>query len=341
MRILVVSDAWHPQKNGVVVTMTAILENIHNHEICVVHPGDSEAKPAFPIYQDVTLVINPFAVVAKNLKAFRHDRIHIVTEGPLGFAARWICLQRGFPFTSSYHTQLPEYGWHLYRIPPGITRNYLAWFHAPSRRVLVPTASLARQLGYANAVMWGRGVDLDCFYPDRDGAPHPATLLYVGRVSKEKNVEAFCSLTGYRRIVVGDGPHLANLRQHFPDVEFAGFVPHEELRGWYNQADVFVFPSKTDTFGLVMLEAMACGLPVVGFDVTGPKDIVRQGITGFVGDNLADNVSRALAERDRLGRNALAYAREQSWGHIADRFLHYVCDLNQNERCRRGAISAA
>ena len=135
MRILVVSDAWHPQKNGVVVTMTAVFQRIHDHEIRVVHPGDSDAKPAFRIYQDVTLVKNPFVVVERHLR-LSPDRIHIVTEGPLGFATRRLCLQRGHPFTSSYHTQLPEYGWHLYRIPPGLTRGYLAWFHGPSQRVL-------------------------------------------------------------------------------------------------------------------------------------------------------------------------------------------------------------
>src|SRR5262249_14898785 len=160
----------------------------------------------------------------------------------------------------------------LYHIPAGLTRQYLSWFHGPSRKVLVPTASLIEQLAYPQAVLWSRGVDVDSFYPDCRKPSAQATLLYVGRVSKEKNVEAFCELTGYRRIVVGDGPHLPTLRQRYPDVEFAGFIPHEDLRKWYNRADVFVFPSTTDTFGLVMLEAMACGLPVVGFDVTGPKD---------------------------------------------------------------------
>ena len=280
-------------------------------------------------------------MVERNLHEFRPDRIHLVTEGPLGFAARWICMQQGHPFTSSYHTQLPEYGWHLYRIPPALTRHYLAWFHARSQKVLVPTASLARRLGYPQAAIWGRGVDLESFYPDQEKNSHSSTLLYVGRVSKEKNVEAFCRLTGYRRIVVGDGPYLANLKQRYPDVQFAGFIAHHDLREWYDKADVFVFPSKTDTFGLVMLEAMACGLPVVGYDVTGPKDIVGQGMTGFLGDDLAENVGRALANRDRLSRNALVYAGEQSWSHIADQFLQHVCHLDRKEESGRAAISVA
>src|SRR5262249_29777628 len=143
------------------------------------------------------------------------------------------------------------------------------------------------------------------------------------------------------RIVVGDGPHLPNLRQRFPDVEFAGFVAHEDLRTWYNRADVFVFPSKTDTFGLVMLEAMACGLPVVGYDVTGPRDIVRQGVTGFGGGNLAANLARAFANWDKLSAGAVAYAQEQSWPNIAAQFVHHVCDLGGTDQTRLTANSAA
>ncbi len=153
MRILLITDAWHPQKNGVVVTLTTVLEHIHDHEILVVHPSIAGAKPAFHIYHDVQLVRNPLHVVAKYLDSFEPDRIHLVTEGPLGIAGRIHCARRGPPFTSSYHTRLPEYGWHLYRVPPFLARAGLRWFHRRSRKVLVPTPSLLAQLGYPNAVL--------------------------------------------------------------------------------------------------------------------------------------------------------------------------------------------
>lgn len=327
MRILLITDAWHPQKNGVVVTLASILPHIREHEVFVVHPGVADAKPALRIYHDVQLVRNPIQVVGKYLDAIEPDRIHLVTEGPLGIAGRFLCARRGRPCTTSYHTRLPEYGWRLYHIPPFLSRAGVAWFHRRSRKVLVPTPSLAAELGYANAIIWGRGVDIERFYPEEGMRPAEPTLLYVGRVSKEKNLDAFCQLSGYRRIIVGDGPHRAALQCRYRDVQFTGHVPHDQLRQWYAQAHLFVFPSKTDTFGLVMLEAMACGLPVAAFNVTGPKDVVEQGVTGYLGDDLADNVARALARREELAHNALAYARAQSWQSVADQFVRHVCDL--------------
>jgi glycosyltransferase involved in cell wall biosynthesis len=326
VRILLLTDAWHPQKNGVVVTLTTVLQHLRGHEVLVVHPGIAGAKPAITIYHDVQLVRNPFHVVAKYLDAFEPDRIHLVTEGPLGIAGRILCVRRGLPFTSSYHTRLPEYGWRLYWLPPFLSRASLTWFHRRSRKVLVPTPSLAAQLGYPNAVVWGRGVDLDRFYPEARTRSAEPTLLYVGRVSKEKNLDAFCGLAGYRRLIVGDGPFRPALEKRYPDVEFTGHVPHEKLRAWYNRGDVFVFPSRTDTFGLVLLEAMACGLPVAAYEVTGPKDIVKNDVTGCLGDDLAACVARALARRTELSRNALAYAQEQNWRNIADQFVSHICD---------------
>jgi glycosyltransferase involved in cell wall biosynthesis len=327
VRILLITDAWYPQKNGVVVTLTSVLRHMADYEVLVVHPEIAGAKPAFRIYHDVRLVRNPFHVVAKYLDSFKPDRIHLVTEGPLGFAGRYYCLRRSLPFTTSYHTRLPEYGWHLYRIPPFLPRMVLARFHRPSRKVLVPTQSLAAQLGYPNAVIWGRGVDLERFFPQSVERPTEPTLICVGRVSQEKNLDAFCALREWRRILVGDGPYLATLKGRYADVEFAGHIPHDQLRSWYNRADLFVFPSRTDTFGLVVLEAMACGLPIVAFDVTGPKDIVEQGGTGFLGEDLTANVTRALACRAELSRNALDHARRYSWQQIAQQFGDHICNL--------------
>jgi glycosyltransferase involved in cell wall biosynthesis len=327
MKILLVTDAWRPQKNGVVVTLTMMLPHIRDHEVLVVHPGIAGAKPALCIYHDVQLVRNPIQVVGKCLDAFEPDRVHLVTEGPLGIAGRLHCARRGRPFTTSYHTRLPEYGWRLYRIPPFLSRAGVAWFHRRSRKVLVPTPSLAAELGYANAAVWGRGVDVEQFYPEAGLRPAEPTLLYVGRVSKEKNLEAFCGLTGYRRVIVGDGPHRAALQRRYPDVRFIGHVAHDQLRQWYARAHVFVFPSRTDTFGLVMLEAMACGLPVAAFDVTGPKDVVKHGVTGYLGDDLRGSVARALARREELARNALVYARQQCWGRVAGQFVEHICDV--------------
>jgi glycosyltransferase involved in cell wall biosynthesis len=327
MKILLVTDAWHPQKNGVVVTLSMILPHIRDHEVLVVHPGVATAKPALRIYHDVQLVGNPLHVVAKYLDAFEPDRIHLVTEGPLGIAGRWHCLRRGRSFTTSYHTRLPEYGWRLYGIPPVLSRTAVAWFHRRSRKVLVPTPSLVDELGYANAVVWGRGVDLERFYPEESLRSTEPTLLYVGRVSKEKNLEVFCALSNWRRLVVGDGPHRAALQRRYPDVRFIGHVAHDELRRWYTHAHAFVFPSRTDTFGLVLLEAMACCLPVVAYDVTGPKDIVEQGVTGYLGEDLPGNVARALARREELGRNALVHAQKHSWQQVARQFVDHVCNL--------------
>jgi glycosyltransferase involved in cell wall biosynthesis len=327
VRILLITDAWHPQKNGVVVTLTTVLEHLKHDEVLVVHPGIAGAKPAVRIYHDIQLVRNPFHVVGKCLDAFEPDRIHLVTEGPLGIAGRLICARRGLPFTTSYHTRLPEYAWHLYRIPPFLVRAGLRWFHGRSSKVLVPTPSLLAQLRYPNAVLWARGVDLERFYPEQVERPPGPTLLYVGRVSKEKNLDAFCTLTGYRRLIVGDGPYRETLQRRNPDVHFAGHMPHDRLRAWYNRADLFVFPSRADTFGLVMLEAMACGLPVVAYNVTGPKDVVQDNQTGCLGDDLAANVTRALAQRKELSRNALAYARGQSWANIADQFTWHIREL--------------
>jgi len=146
-------------------------------------------------------------------------------------------------------------------------------------------------------------------------------------VSKEKNLDAFCCLDAYKRLIVGDGPYRETLQRRYPDVQFAGHVPHDQLRACYNRGDVFVFPSRTDTFGLVMLEAMACGLPVAAYNVTGPKDVVQDDVTGCLGDNLAANVGRALAHREELPRNALAYARGQGWRHIADQFVWHICEM--------------
>jgi glycosyltransferase involved in cell wall biosynthesis len=327
MRILLVTDAWHPQRNGVVVTLTSVLRHIRDHEVFVVHPGIAGAKPALRIYHDVRLVRNPLHVVAKYFDAFEPDRVHLATEGPLGIAGRIHCVRRGRPFTTSYHTRLPEYGWRLYRIPPFLSRAGVAWFHRRSRKVLVPTPSLARELRYPNAVVWGRGVDLELFHPEDGLRAAEPTLLYVGRVSKEKNLDAFCGLSGYRRVIVGDGPYRVALQRRYADVHFSGHVPHDQLRGWYAQAHLFVFPSRTDTFGLVMLEAMACGLPVVAYDVTGPKDVVEHGVTGYLGDDLACNVARALARRGELAQNAVAHARQQGWARIADQFVQHVGDV--------------
>ncbi len=194
-----------------------------------------------------------------------------------------------------------------------------------SRKVLVTTRSITRQLGLSNCMVWGRGVDTGLFYPESGAKPHgEKTIITVGRVSKDKNLDDFCRIRGYRKILVGGGPYLNTLRAKYPDVEFTGPVPHGELRHMYARADVFVFPSRLDTFGLVILEAMACGLPVAAYDVPSPSDIVKHGVTGYLGDNLEENVENAFENLGGVSAGALDYARTQSWESIAEQFVNLL-----------------
>ncbi len=191
--------------------------------------------------------------------------------------------------------------------------------------MLVTTKSIERQLNFKNSVVWGRGVDTSIFNAEkRTENRRGNTIIFVGRVSKDKNLDDFCSIRWYEKILVGDGPYLNTLKQRYPDVEFAGFIDHKKLPEWYNKADVFVFPSKFDTYGLVMLEAMACGLPVAAYDVPSPCDVVQNGVTGWLGDDLSKNIERVFADYTNLSNNAQKFANSKSWKSISDEFVSHL-----------------
>lgn len=319
MKIAIVTDTWFAI-NGVVTTLRATAKELENrgHEVLVVEPSQFKFL-SFPKYPDIHLVINIYKLKTI-LDNFSPDAIHIATEGPLGLAARFYCKRhRDIPYTSSYHTKFPEYLYIYYKIPKKWTYAYLRWFHKISDRVLVTTQSMKVELqllGFSRLTIWGRGVNTDIFYAKPRPLNSDPILLCVSRVSKEKNLEDFCNLKG-RRILVGDGPYLNTLRNQFPDVEYVGYKTGSTLADYYRQADVFVFPSRSDTFGVVIIEALACGTPVAAYPVTGPKDIIVSGLTGYLSDSLAVSVEKCLS----LNRKKVqAESQKYTWKAATDIF---------------------
>ena len=327
MLILIVTDAWTPQVNGVVRTLQAIRRELEGqgHEICLISPDQFASLPC-PTYPEIRLALAGGRTVAERIDAAAPDAIHIATEGPLGVAARRHCVRRGLPFTTAYHTQFPDYVARRTGLPAGLFWRYIRWFHAPAAAVLVSTPTVARMLnahGLPQTRHWGRGVDLAAFRADV--AQHPALVavqrplqLYVGRVAVEKNIEAFLdSAHAGSKVVVGEGPALAGLKRRYPEVAFMGALHGEALASAYAAADVFVFPSRTDTFGLVMIEALACGTPVAAFPVAGPIDVLRNDVGCMDAD-----LRRAIEGALRCDRGACAsYGARFSWGASALQFL--------------------
>ncbi len=327
MKIMLVTDAWHPQVNGVTHTWSYITGLIKkDHDVFTLHPyvQGSEHLP-LKIQGNIPIMKNAAQLVKKYHDEYMPNRIHIATEGTLGLAMRQFCRKNKINYNTSYHTRLADYGWVLYGVPTFLTWPYVRWFHKCSKKVLVTTKSIARQLGLGNCIVWGRGVDTNLFNPDgKKKSLREKTIITVGRVSKDKNLDDFCKIPGYRKILVGDGPYLKTLKARYTDVEFTGYIPHNKLKNIYNEADVFVFPSKFDTFGLVILEAMACGLPVVAYDVPSPSDIIQDGVTGYLGESLDENIEKAFRNLDDLSGHALQYTDSQSWQSIADQFVNHL-----------------
>jgi glycosyltransferase involved in cell wall biosynthesis len=336
MRIAIVTDAWKPQINGVVRTYENLIRELETlgHEILAITPDAFRTVPC-PTYPSIRLVLWPWPVTARRLDAFQADTIHIATEGPLGHAARRYCLQRSIPFTTSFHTRFPEYIRLRLPVPLRMSYAYLRRFHGRACRTLVATASLQQYLrlrGFENAVLWPRGVDTGLFYPRGKhhlDFPRPI-FMYLGRVAVEKNLEAFLSLDlPGSKVVIGDGPDLEGLNRHYPGAHFAGSKEGEELARLLSSADVLVFPSLTDTYGLVMLEAMACGVPVAAFPVQGPLDIVQHGFTGILDKDLRLAALAAL----KLDPGAcVEFARHHSWRQCAESFL-------ANLECHTGRLN--
>ena len=317
MRILIVTDAWQPQVNGVVRTLQTTVGHLRErgHTVMVVAPDQFASIPC-PTYPEIRLSLLPGRKLRRIVDAFGPDAVHIATEGPLGFAAWRLCRRRRWPFTTAFHTRFPEYIHARIRLPLAISYAVVRWFHSAAVRTMVATASLQADLearGFRNLVTWGRGVDIALFHPRPNrvlNLPHPI-YLYVGRVAVEKNIQDFLDLKlDGSKLVVGDGPQLKRLRREYPDVNFVGAKHGEELAAHYAAADVFVFPSRTDTFGLVLLEALASGLPVAAYPVTGPKDVIGTAPVGCLDEDLGRAARNALSIDPRACR---AFAVERSW----------------------------
>lgn len=330
MKILIVTDAWDPQVNGVVRTLKSTRHELEKmgHHVDLLTPQEFRTVPC-PTYPEIRLSIFPKRRARQRIAAANPDAIHIATEGPLGIAARAYAIAHMLPFTTAYHTRFPEYVKARIGVPLAITYRFLRWFHGRSHAILVPTRVVKADLEAAGfsperVVLWSRGVELDVFKPGVR-APNdlrPPIFLYVGRVAVEKNIEAFLALElPGSKWVAGEGPLLPRLRLEYPNVRFTGVLDQVQLAEVYNAADVFVFPSRTDTFGLVLLEALACGCPVAAYPVTGPIDVIGDSPAGALDDDLGAACLKAL-KIDRT--TARAHAERNSWEACTRQFLAHL-----------------
>ncbi|MDB5685469.1 MAG: glycosyl transferase, group 1 [Rhizorhabdus sp.] len=345
MKIVIATDAWAPQINGVVRTLQAVSVELEDmgHQVHVISPDAFLSVPC-PSYPEIRLAMATRSAVGRMLADIGADAVHVATEGPIGLAARRYCVDRKFDFTTAYHTQFPEYVAQRTYLPAAWFWQYIRWFHGPSAAILASTPSVEASLrahGLGPVRRWGRGVDLSLFRPDRPAHPAFAGLprpiqLYVGRVAVEKNISAFLEVDGPgTKVIVGDGPARAGLERQYRDVHFLGSLAGEELASAYAGADVFVFPSRTDTFGLVMIEALACGTPVAAFPVTGPIDILDPA-SSAMDEDLAAAIAAACT-RDR--KAAAAYGAGFGWRRSAEQFLGALAPLGEGvvRRWRRAA----
>lgn len=327
MRIAIVTDAWAPQVNGVVRTLECVIAELRGggHEVLVVSPAGILSFPC-PTYPEIRLALMTPAAVGRRIADFGAQAIHIATEGPLGLAARRWCVTQRLPFTTAYHTQFPDYVAARTGADPEWIWRYVRWFHAPAAAVLASTPTIERALnahGLASVRRWGRGVG-PAFTPagardERMAALDGPVLLHVGRVAVEKNIAAFLSAdVPGTKVVVGDGPARAALERQFKEALFLGPLFGDALAAAYRAADALVFPSRTDTFGLVMIEALACGTPVAAYPVPGPLDVLTPD-TGAMDEQLPTAIARAL----ELDRAACAAAGARfTWQASARQFLH-------------------
>jgi len=328
MRIVIATDAWAPQVNGVVRTLEHTRDELLSmgHELRLVTPEGRRSVPC-PTYPEIRLALFPGRSIRRELDAWQPDCVHVATEGPIGLAVRRYCLKRGLRFTTADHTRFPEYLRARLPIPVSWTVALLRRFHRVAERTMVPTTGMQQLLnerGFRNVVIWSRGVNTDLFVPEPRhdyGLPRPV-LLYMGRVAVEKNIEAFLAMrVDGSKVVIGDGPDRERLARAYPDCLFVGYRFGAELARYLAGGDAFVFPSRTDTFGLVMLEAMACGLPVAALPVTGPIDVVEDGVTGALDEDLARSCRRALT----LDRQACRrHAESHSWNAAARQFEQHL-----------------
>ncbi len=326
--VLIVTDAWHPQVNGVVRSIELVVREMEKRGIAVklLTPNEFKTFP-MPGYGEIRLSRTLAKPVYARIEAANADAIHIATEGPLGLMARRWCRKHGVAFSTAYHTQFPEYLRARLPVPLRWSYRFLRWFHAAATWCLVGTPhlkALLEERGFTNAAIWQKGVDTELFHPDkRAPLPYPGPVfLYVGRVAVEKNIEAFLRLDlPGTKLVVGGGPSLEKLRGEYPQVVFLGPKQGEELAAFFAGADAFVFPSRTDTFGLVLLEALASGTPVAAFPVTGPIDVIGSAPVGVLDEDLRAAALRALdVPRD----GCRSYAEQFSWAASTDQFLAHL-----------------
>jgi glycosyltransferase involved in cell wall biosynthesis len=341
VRIAIATDAWSPQVNGVVRTLQSVRAELERqgHEVLVLSPDLFYSLPC-PTYPEIRLALATTAQVGKLLTEFSPHAIHLATEGPVCLAARRWCLMRGFPFTTAYHTQFPDYVSARTGVNPEWIWRYIRWFHEPAQAILASTPSIKATLnehGLHRVRHWGRGVDLSTF----SGAVVPNAMmralaesgrgpvqLYVGRVAVEKNIEAFLTTRHPgTKVIVGDGPARASLEARYPEAKFLGPLFGHDLAAAYAAADVFVFPSRTDTFGLVMIEAMACGTPVAAFPVTGPVDVLTPDV-GVMDENLDVAIAAALG-KDRAA--CAAYGQGFTWEASARQFLTALAPIGLDD----------
>lgn len=321
-QILLITDAWKPQVNGVVTTLSVLEEKMG---IYIFHPGKVK-NFKFPLYKEI-----PICYTFKGLKESieKANYIHIATEGPLGWYAKLYCNRKGYNYTTSYHTNFDVLLKESYNIPKSITNWFITKFHSKSSKILVPTKTTAERLnkqGLTQTIVWTRGVS-NFFQPKGNFEYYKLRLLYVGRISKEKNLKAFLNLSlvePHTKVVVGDGPYLEELKKEYPNVKFLGTLTGDALRFQYMNANVFVFPSKFDTFGLVQIEAMYCGTPVAAYNVEGPKDVIENGVTGYTDENLLKAVKKAMI----LDREIVAKRARETWNweRCCETFLHSLIE---------------
>jgi glycosyltransferase involved in cell wall biosynthesis len=341
MRLALITDAWHPQVNGVVTTLHELVQELGplGVDVSVIHPAQFN-KRSCPGYAGIDLAIRPYRTMANMLDALKPDAVHIATEGPLGWAARKHCLKKGWSFTTAFHTKFPEILQAALRIPLWMGYGLFRRFHRPSSGVMVPTQGVLEMLasrGFQKLKPWTHGVDLRLFnyhseplnLPEFEGLPRPLAL-YVGRVSYEKNIDAFLDLKFEgTRIVCGEGPLETQLKARYPGVIWMGVLPRPQLARVFAAADVFVFPSRHETFGLVMLEAMASGTPVAAYPVDGPLQVLG-GSGQVLGGVLSENLMQAVDEALQVGRHqARARAEKFAWPETVALFKSYLVPVKQ------------
>jgi len=331
MKLALITDAWAPQMNGVVRTLMRTRDELTamGHVVEVISPDLFNGFPC-PTYPEIKLAFLPGRKIARTIEAFHPEAIHIATEGPLGFAARSYCISRKLPFTTAYHTRFPEYVEARFAVPVGLSYAWLRRFHRHASSIMVATQSIESDLlarGFGNIRRWSRGVDTSLFHPrDKTVLDLPRPIhLFVGRVAVEKNIEAFLALDlPGSQVIIGDGPQLEPLKRKFPKAHFLGRKTGEDLARHYAAADIFVFPSLTDTFGLVILEALASGLPVAAFPVPGPLDILSESGAGALDLDLGKAVKKALALPAARCR---AVAEQFSWKSATEQFLSNLAPI--------------